>query len=207
MTLGGHQKVDELAEHVRADRLALVSAGLHGVVGVDAEMVRPKPYHALDKADLGPYGAVVVGLRLTEEILLHRRFGLRLPGCGLRLHGFWIVTLGIRRLFHTGAFARRVLHHRIVGSELRRFLLCRFLCSLLAPGLELSLRRTRGDEIRCCAARRTAADEPGIGNRAGVRLVELDKERGSGIGCDRRDGTGARSKAESMQRERCFPRV
>ena len=69
------------------------------------------------------------------------------------------------------------------------------------------LRRTRGNKIRRHAARRTAADEPGIGNRAGVRLVELGKERGSGIGCDRRDGTGARSKAESMQRERCFPRV
>jgi hypothetical protein len=63
------------------------------------------------------------------------------------------------------------------------------------------LRRTLGDEVRCHAARCTAAHQAGIGNLAGVWLVELGKERASRIGCYRRDGTGARPKAESVQCE------
>src|SRR5258708_7722911 len=199
MTLGGNQKVDELAEHVRPDRLALVSTGLHGIVGVDAEMVRPEPYQALGKTDLGPYGAVVVGLGLAEEILHHGSFGLRLRRRRLCLRGFCLGTLGVCGFFHPGVFTHWVLHRRIISGELRGFLPCGFLCGLLALGLQLLLRCTLGNEVRRHAACGTAAHQPGIGNLAGVWLVKFGKERASWIGCDRRDGTGTRSEAESVQ--------
>src|SRR5215471_9488244 len=190
MALRGNQELDELAKHVRADRLALVSTGLYGIIGVDAEMVRPEPYQALGKAHLRAYGAIVVRLGLTEEILQHRSFGLR----GRRL-GFCLGTLAICGLFHAGVFALRVLHHRIISSELSGFLPSGFLCGLLASGFQLLLCRTFGNEVRRHAACGTAARQPGLGNLAGVWLLEFGKECASWIGCDRRDGTGTRSEA------------
>src|ERR1700722_14212575 len=214
MAFGGGQKVDELAEHMRADRLALVSAGLHGIVGVDAEMVRPEPYQSLGKAEFGAYGAVVVRLGLAEEILPHRSFRLRL-GCRLCLRRFCFGTpcgcFGVCGLFHPGGFASRAQHHRIIGGELRSFLLCgflcRLLCCLLALVLQLLLCRSFGNEVRRHAARRSAAHQPGSGNLAGVRLVELGEKRASRVRCDRRDGTGARSEAEPVECESRFPEV
>jgi len=39
MALGGEQQIGELAEHMRANRLALISAGHHDADGVDTEMI------------------------------------------------------------------------------------------------------------------------------------------------------------------------
>ncbi len=54
MAFGGQQKIGEAAEHMRADRLALIGAG-HGndLVGGDTKMVRPEPHQPFDKADIG----------------------------------------------------------------------------------------------------------------------------------------------------------
>jgi len=61
MAFGGLQQLDEAPEHVGADRLALVAARHHGVVGTDAEMVRPEPHQTFGEADLDPGGGVEMG--------------------------------------------------------------------------------------------------------------------------------------------------
>ena len=74
MAFDGDQHVGEAAEHVRADRLALVGAD-HGdiLVGRDAEMVGPEPHQALDETNVGADGGLVAGGRFVLENLLWQR--------------------------------------------------------------------------------------------------------------------------------------
>src|SRR5262249_38638047 len=80
------QHVAETAEHMRADRLALVGAAdlTHvALVRRHTEMVRPEPHQSLDEADLGAerggeprFGLVEIDLlRHAGPLLLSRRVG------------------------------------------------------------------------------------------------------------------------------------
>ena len=74
MTLDGDQQVGEVAEHMRADRLALESAD-HGdvLVGRNAKVVGPEPHQAFDEADLGLGGGLIAGGGFVLENLLRQR--------------------------------------------------------------------------------------------------------------------------------------
>ena len=77
------QYVGEAAEHVRADRLALIGAGLrNNLVGGNAEMVRPEPHQSFDITDVGADGDVVAHLGFVVDKL---RGQLRLRVLDLRL--------------------------------------------------------------------------------------------------------------------------
>ena len=87
VAFGGEQELDETAQHVRTDGLALVAAGHYRSVAADAKMVGPEPHQPLDKADFGVARRVDARLRLGQEDLLRnwtRRGlgGLRLLGRG-----------------------------------------------------------------------------------------------------------------------------
>ena len=71
MAFDREQHVAEAAEHMRADRLALVAAGHRlNLVGRDAEMVRPEPHQPLGKADLGADRGVDARLRLVGGLFV-----------------------------------------------------------------------------------------------------------------------------------------
>ena len=73
MALDRQQHVGEAAEHMRADRLALVGAGhAADLVRRDAEMVGPEPDQPLGEADLGAERGLDAGLGLVEIDLLPR---------------------------------------------------------------------------------------------------------------------------------------
>jgi hypothetical protein len=73
MAFDGLQHVAETREDVGPDRLALVAAGHHLRIGVDAEMVRPEPHPAFDKADLRADCSVKSCLCFVEEDLPRHR--------------------------------------------------------------------------------------------------------------------------------------
>jgi hypothetical protein len=70
------------------DRLALIGASHDRIVGVDAEVVRPEPYQALDEANVCRDGGLVVNLGLAEKVLSHRCFWLRVRRSGGGRFGF-----------------------------------------------------------------------------------------------------------------------
>ncbi len=60
------QQIGEAAEHMGANRLALIRARHpNDLVGGNAEMVRPEPHQPLDKADLGAGSGIEARLRLV----------------------------------------------------------------------------------------------------------------------------------------------
>ena len=185
---------------MRADRLALIGTGLHGIIGVDAKMVRPEPHQALGEADFRPDAGIVMRLGLAKEILLHRRFGLR---GGLGGGRFGVARFSLRRLLHRGVFHRGILRRRICCGEFRGLLFRRG----LPPRLKLLLGGALGNEVGRHAARRAAAHQAGIRNAAGIGPVEVADQRAARIGRDCRNGAGAWSEAEPMQGERRSPGV
>ena len=71
MAFDRSQQIGEAAEHMRADRLALIGAGhAHDFVGGNAEMVRPEPDQPFDKADIGIGRGVEaqLSLRLRQAV-------------------------------------------------------------------------------------------------------------------------------------------
>ncbi len=191
MALGGLQQVDETSEHMGADRLALVAAGHHGVVGIDAEMVRPEPHQALDEADLGGDGGVEMRLGLGEEDLL--RHGLGRRGRGLRSRGLdglgRHLGLCLHRPGHAG-FGRRALG------------------LLLAQPRDARLGSALGEELEGGAIGSAAGHQAGGGeDLAGIRPVEVGEERAARIGGDGGDRARAGPEAESMQRQRGSLRI
>ncbi len=186
MALGGEQQVGEFAEHVRPDRFSLIGTGHDGGVGIDAEVIRPEPHQALDQADVRRDRGIVVHFGLAEEVLAHWRFGF---GGGRRL--------GFCGLLHPGSFARGILPRRSFGDDFHGLLLCRLLTSRLEP---LS-GYARGVELEGNTIGDPAAQQAGIRDLAGVRLIELRDQRAFWIGCDCRDRARSRSEAEPMQGE------
>src|SRR5258706_477359 len=81
MALDRKQHVGEAAEHVRADRLALISAG-HGrnLVGRDAEMIRPKPHQPLDETDVGGKRGDRAGTRTKTKTMQRQGGFVRMRG-------------------------------------------------------------------------------------------------------------------------------
>jgi hypothetical protein len=77
MGFGRQQHVAETAEHMGADRLALIGAADRphtALVSRHAEMVRPEPDQPLDKADLGTDRGVKASFGLVEiKLLRHAR--------------------------------------------------------------------------------------------------------------------------------------
>ena len=134
MTFHRKQHVAEAAQHMRADRFALVTAGHDRGVGVDAEMVRPEPHQALDQAELGVDRSIEPRLGLFAKQLSRQRHRLGLSGggrcrIGLCLHG---------------GFAGRIRHRDLRGD-------------LAANALALTVRGALGVVFENCAIGRTAA--------------------------------------------------
>jgi len=79
MAFDGEQHVGKAAEHVRADRLALIGAGhAPDLVGGDAEMVGPEPDQPLGESDGRAKRSFHAQLRLVEIDLpagVGHRFG------------------------------------------------------------------------------------------------------------------------------------
>src|SRR2546430_17098738 len=73
MGLDRGQHVDEAAQEVRSDRLALIGAGhRYDLIGRNAEMIRPKPNEPLDEADVGGDGGFDADFALVLN-KLHRQ--------------------------------------------------------------------------------------------------------------------------------------
>ncbi len=85
MALGGEQHVLETAQHMGTDRFALVAAGHHRGVGVDAKMVRPEPHQALDQANFGVDRGLEAGPSFVAEELPRQRHSFGLRGNGRRI--------------------------------------------------------------------------------------------------------------------------
>ncbi len=169
-----------------ADRLALVGAADRAhmaLVGRDAEMVRPEPDQPLDEADLGGERGIDARLGLVEiESAAGCRTGLR-PRRRRRLLG----GLRVRRLACCGRGAAALLRQRLAVAAARS--------------------ACRAAAARCWNSNAARAASPlvsrsEIGDAAGAGAFELGEQRAARIGRDGRDRSGARPKAEPMQRKR-----
>ncbi len=190
MGLDRQQHVGEAAEHVRADRLALVGAAdrTHAaLVGGDAEMIRPEPDEPFGEADVGAERGMNARLGLVEIDLLR--------------HG----GTGIRGAARAASTACRVLRRRTRSAP--RLAASHRCCSAgpAAPPLRglaryaLLLLKLEGRARRLAARRQIR-----IGDPSGARPVELGQQRAARIGRDRGDRPGARAETEAMKRQCCF---
>jgi hypothetical protein len=183
VALGRQQHVGKAAEHVWADRLALIGAGHHRRIEADAEMVRPEPHQPLDQSDFGVERGVKTRPCFLEKDLARQR------------HRLWLgrlVLTGNRR--RGDGFVR---HHGggigIVDAGLGgplAFLLQFLLCQPLGVAFV--------DRAIFSAARR----QIGIGDLSRTGRLQVGQHRSKRIGCDRRDRAGLGTKAETVKGER-----
>jgi hypothetical protein len=183
VALGGEQHVLKTAQHMGTDRFALIAAGHDRGVGVDAEMVRPEPHQPLDQANLGIDRRIEAGPGLVAEELARQRHGFRLRGNGRR------IRLGLHCRLSAG-----VQHRDFRGG-------CAALLFALVVGCTL------GVKLEDRPIGRSAARQIGICDQSRVRPFQLGKERAPRVGSDRRDRTGARPEAESVQCQSRFLRI
>ncbi len=177
MALGRQQQVGEAAEHVRADGLALVSAGhAPDLVGRDAEMIGPEPDQPLDKTDFGAERGRDANPRLFE-IDPPPRIGDSFSG-------------HLRR--HLARALRGAFHHRGRFRHLKAF---RVLLFLGDDRLRLPLRKRVGHRAIGLGARR----QIGGSEFAGCGTIEVSEQRAARVGLDRRDRSRTRPHSEPME--------
>lgn len=182
MALGRQHHVDELTEHVRTDRLALIGAR-HALdlVGGDAKVIGPEPHQPLDEADLGAERGFDAELRFLQ---IDRPAGIG-DGFGGHL---------LRRRAHA---RRRPLRHRgRIGHFGGSFLL------RLGGNDRLGLPPRVGVGNRAVGL--GAGGQQRCLDRSGGRALQVGQQRAARIGFDGGNRSRARAHAEAVKGQRGF---
>src|SRR5436190_1115993 len=133
MAFDGLQHVGKPPEDMRPDRFALVTTGLYGGIGIDAEMIGPEPHQPFAEADLSTDRRLEPSLGLIEKDAPRQRYLI-----GRLCRRRRLLRLRRHRIFHAGVF----------GDIRRRFAL---------PASDLVLCVTLGIEFENSAVRSPAA--------------------------------------------------
>ena len=178
MALDRQQQIGKAAEHVGPDRFPLERAGhLHDLVRRDAEMVRPEPHQPLDEADIGTQRRVEARFGFVLKELLRQRRRRRLSR--FRYWRWRLLVCGIVRKRRGAWLARRLAAIEeacgILGFSL-----------FLHTKRELLLRRLLGAKVRDLT-RRLAARRQVDGKKAGLRALQIRKQRAARVGGNRGD--------------------
>src|SRR6476659_3069850 len=112
--------VDEAAQDVRSDRLALIGAGhRYDLIGRNAEAIRPKPNETLDEADVGGDGGLDADFALVLD-KLHWQFRCRILILSRLRHGSLRIPIRVWRVGGGRTHALRL--GRLLGALRQLFL-------------------------------------------------------------------------------------